>query len=132
MSRPAPFLILTDGHQTGDCTIIALTSLTGLPYSKVLSAACQVAPEPDTRGMYNTEIMATAKRLGFPLEMKRKWNMKTAEGILNLGSRKKRNGKSQSGHCVVLSHGLIFEGTDVWEPDDYFKRNPRYIPRSIM
>jgi hypothetical protein len=129
--RPLPLLFITSG-KGGDCGIVALSSFLGAPYDKVLKAARKVCVRPEVEGMFDSNIIATAKRLGFSLRRKQKVEESDA-GILCLGNRRKlRNGQEGFGHFVVLQNWLIFDSTEVWDFDDYFKRHPRYHIRAII
>ena len=115
MSAPLIRVVLTRGTQ-GDCTICALGTYLSLTYEDVLAAAARLAKKAHREGMWTSQIISTAKRLGVKLIRKRTWKMDEAHGILTLTSQ-----SDEYDHVVVLHDGLVFDSDGaVWEPYDYF------------
>ncbi len=130
---PGPFLKLTKQRSEGDCGIAALSALFSLPYEDVLDMASRMCRDsPHRVGLYGTDILRIAKHLGHPLHRKRNCHFASDEGILGLMSKQKQRGKKvNNDHWVVVSHGLIFDELDIWEPKEYFKVY-RFKPVSIL
>ena len=101
-------------HGQGDCCITALAMLTGLSYDDVLEAASSVLRKPHRRGMYVSQILATAAVLHLPLVKRRRFDPEHDTGILTVYCRA---GRTHSNHVVLLRWGLIFDTADceVWE-----------------
>jgi len=113
----APILkVVTQRHQM-DCGVACLAMICGVSYENALVAVAQDAPNVCAVGMWGNEMRAAAKRLGFKLKVKRRVDLETDTGILNLSSA-----KWKSEHVVVLREGLVIEtdGT-LWEPDVFLR-----------
>ncbi len=132
MLKPVPLLTLVDGRTNSDCGIVALASWLA-DYDTARKAAEKEGNDPLKTGMYCSEVIRAARRFGLKLCVKRNIKFETDEGILSLGnSKRERKGKKYYGHYVVISHGLLFDGRDVWLPKDYFKVHPYYVPMAVL
>lgn len=117
------FPILKLEMQRGeDCGLACIASITGYRYEDVLSEASRKEPIgsfPHENGLYLSDMIRIAKRLGCGLKKKKTCNFKEDEGILAVGAKNKRF----THHVVVVAKGLIFDLSDmtVWEPEEYRK-----------
>lgn len=135
MRRPiTPLLALMAMRNEGDCGIVALSIFTGRTYEDVFEAATKEAKAPHKEGLWCSQLIRTAARLGFGLRCKRNFDFAKDEGILCLNSFKIKKGTKDfsDGHFVVVRRGLIFDGMDVWEPKQYLKANRKFTPTLII
>jgi hypothetical protein len=118
-----PFVNLVIQRGKADCGIASLAMLLGLQYEDVFAVAItKKYPSPHHRGMYSRQIIATAKRLGTTLTLRRTWDLESSCGLLTVEKTDKQPDEFAQ-HLVLLKFGLIFD-TDgiVWECDDYFRQ----------
>ena len=115
----APILRVVTQRHSMDCGVACLAMLLGVSYENALVAIAQDAPNVCAVGIWTTELRRAAKRLGFTLKAKRRIDLETDTGILNLSSA-----KWQSDHVVILREGLIVEtdGT-LWEPEIFLRHH---------
>lgn len=108
--------------ENADCGITVLQLACGLTYESVLTEAVKIHPHPVTAGLYLTEVIDIARRLGYKITKRLTYDIQEDTGILSLlGTRKK-----QEGHVVYLWKGRIVEPVDhtLWlDPDDFLKFN---------
>lgn len=120
MSKPLPVLKL-ELQRGEDCGLACIASIIGVRYENVLAEASRVKPTgyPHTAGLYLSDMIRIADRLGLKLRKKRACNLEKDEGILTIAWKKNRF----THHVVVLVKGLIFDLADmtVWEPNEYAK-----------
>lgn len=97
-----------------DCCAAALAMLLGISYEEALVATSQIQPGVLERGLYLNELERAAKQFGVKLARRRKYDLESDTGILNVLDHKGFD------HVVVLRYGLFFN-TDltVWEPEVY-------------
>jgi hypothetical protein len=112
---------------------VALASWSGRSYEDVLAHASKTCQQPHRRGMYDTEVVRTARRMGVRLRKKRNCNFRTDEGILVLHAQDKAKKKRPfDSHYVFVSGGIIYDGTEIWEPRDYFNHYRRFKKGPIL
>ncbi len=119
--KSLPLLRFELQRTTGDCGIACISMITGIPYEDVLVSVAEdrrYGALPHRTGLWLTNMMAIAKKLGCPLRKKRVCNFVMDKGILAVEM-------PTLGHVVVLMSGLIFEPDDasVWLPIDYKRRH---------
>ncbi len=106
----------------GDCAIAALATILGIDYETVLVAAARVAKgDISVRGIYGTEIIKIAKKLGVTLKAK-KWpkvDQDEDTGIVAVHAR--MNGPDFGEHVVVFDRGNVIDLRDltIWEADAF-------------
>jgi ABC-type bacteriocin/lantibiotic exporter with double-glycine peptidase domain len=132
-TAPQPIVQIVVQRAEGDCAIAALAMFLGFSYEDVLAAAVtrektRTTPKVHRRGMFTSEIVKTAKRLGVALRSTSKFDPETANGLLGLVPLD----DTQPEHIVLLREGLIFD-TDgcCWEPDVFYAHY-RYVPTDII
>lgn len=127
-STSAPIIKVVTQRGGGDCGICCLAMFLGVTYEDALAAAVTQTKDRKLhrRGMWDSQIIRTAKVLGVALHKQRRWDMETADGILCLFTAKHED------HVVVLHNGMIFDtdGT-VWEPELYLKAST-YHPTHLL
>lgn len=116
-----PTVKITQRRTAGDCAIVALAQLIGLSYEDALEAMVAVADGAHRTGVYVTQLIEAAKRIGVNLARKRKFDPEEATGILLLKCSRNRFDKE---HVALLRWGLVFdhqkEGQgEVWEYEDF-------------
>ena len=125
-----PIVRIVKQQSTGDCVIAVLAMYFCMDYEDVLGAAVLVnkAKRIHRVGMYDYQILETAKALKHPLIKRRTFDLETSCGILSLLHKRPQ----KDSHVVLLKNGLIFD-TDatVWEPDIYFD-NAKFKPVAIF
>jgi ABC-type bacteriocin/lantibiotic exporter with double-glycine peptidase domain len=118
-------MIQVVGQKTeGDCTIAALATFLGCAYNTVLKTALSVAKNPQQKGMYLTECIRVAKKLGVKLKNCR-YSPSKNEGILAVTNHAKGwrcKGKAVE-HVVVVWKGWIIDpvGPSIWTKDEYMR-----------
>jgi ABC-type bacteriocin/lantibiotic exporter with double-glycine peptidase domain len=115
----APILKVIPQRHGADCGVACLAMICGVSYENALVAVAQEQPNVCVQGVYLRELRGAAHRLGYSLKSRRRFDLETDTGILNLSSK-----KWKLEHLVVLREGLIFEtdGT-VWEAELYLKQH---------
>lgn len=115
----APILRIVAQRHPNDCSIACLAMLCGVSYENALVAMASDEPNVCVRGAKARDIRRAAKRLGFALRSRRRFDLESDTGILNVSSPEQPND-----HLVVLKDGLIFD-TDltVWDADVYLSAN---------
>ncbi len=102
--------VLPVTHQHGNtCSLICLHMLSGVSFEAVVSEARKVSKHW-AKGLWGTEILRLARRLGVTLVPKRKWDWETAVGILGVDT--KETGGKWAAHTVILWYGIVY---DPWE-----------------
>jgi ABC-type bacteriocin/lantibiotic exporter with double-glycine peptidase domain len=119
----APILRVVLQRHSHDCGVACLAMLCGVSYENALVAIAQDQPNVCAVGLWTAEIKKAAKRLGFRLTVKRRIDLETDTGILNMSSA-----KWHTDHVVILREGLIVEtdGT-LWEPDVFLRHHEARI-----
>ena len=115
----APILKVIPQRHVADCGGACLAMLCGVSYENALVAVAQEQPNVCVTGVYLRELRTAAKRLGYALKAKRRFDLETDTGILNLSSR-----KWKLEHLVLLREGLVIEtdGT-LWDAELYLKQH---------
>lgn len=129
MSAPRFHIVLSrmNPNEGGDCTICALAMYLEASYEDVVAAAAQVTKDAHRKGMWVSQIIATAKQLKRRLRQKRTWDPEDAFGILVLGEC-----PIDEDHVVLLCEGKIYDmDGSVWDYDDYLKKK-RYKALSLL
>jgi len=116
-----PTVRITERRTNGDCGIVAIAQLIGMSYEDALEAMVAVAGGAHNKGVYVTQIIEAAARIGHTLKRKRKFDPEETTGILLLTCSKNRMDKE---HVALLRWGLVFdhqkEGQgEVWEYEDF-------------
>lgn len=90
-----------------DCAVAAMAMYLNMPYRRVSEAAMAITPKVHLRGLYETEMRATAKRLGVTLTAHRAPVPDISErtGILCVKTRRVQ-------HAAVLFEGVIVDPKD--------------------
>lgn len=115
--------------QTGshhDCGVAALALFAGVLYEDALVAF----DRPSTvlkRGVYWTEVVSAAKRLGIKSTVRRRFNVNEDTGILRMKDLNKDE------HMVYLWAGRVVDGSEeAWlYPSDYFDHGG-YDPTGLL
>ncbi len=121
---------MTRGH--ADCGVIALAMLLGQSYENVLtSMVCNRHKAPHTGGLYTRELVASAKRFGVQLTLRRSWDEEEDTGILTV-EHLHPEGQEFRQHVLLLRYGLLFDyDGKVWEPETYYLHHD-YKPVSLL
>src|SRR6266446_6306764 len=96
-----------------DCTVAALAMFLGLSYNTILKVARQFSHNPEKEGMFLTEMIRVARKLGYKLRYGR-YSPKKLNGILAVTNRaagwrlKGPKGKPAP-HVVVVWNGVIVD-----------------------
>ena len=106
-------------QRTGtDCSVCALAMLLDASYNTVWEAAISVLGRAPTRGLYNTECLKVATKLGIRMRVRKRghYDLKRATGLLPVTSA---GGK----HMVALFRGVVVDPKDgaLWEAETYLK-----------
>jgi hypothetical protein len=128
--KPTALLRIEPQRADGDCCLASLATLLGLPYETVLAEAVRYRTRkkhglrgkyPHHTGMFFTELITIAKRLGYPMRKKRRCDTVKDKGILSVLINKGSLGAEH--HAVVLMAGLIFDLDErmVWLPKPYLR-----------
>ena len=107
MKAPAAVNRLVTMREENDCAIVALSAYLGVTYEDVLRAVTMTDRKQGKHGLWTQTLVRIAARLGFRLR-KRTVDLEQGYGLLRLPD-----------HAVVLRSGLVFDGTSVWEADEY-------------
>lgn len=110
-----PIIRIVPQRHPADCGVAVLATYLGLSYEACLIAVGQKEPHVLEVGMWITEIVGAAKKLGVKLKRRRRYDLETDEGIVTISSP-----KWATDHVAVLKSGLLFD-TDgsVYELDVY-------------
>lgn len=107
----------------GDCSLMALSMLTGVAYVDIRRVAKRLYPKSPSTGLIDSHILRVAKAIGHPLtrhSLKGKLSddLEEATGLLHVVRRDK---KVWHGHAVVLFEGVVIDPHDrlVWSLDAY-------------
>ncbi len=102
-----------------DCGVACLAMICGVTYENALVAVAQNNPDVCVTGCYTEHLTKAAKILGFSLKSKRRFDVESDTGILNIECENNKNH-----HLVVLWEGRIID-TDagLYMPDVYFSVN---------
>lgn len=109
-----------------DCGLWALSCLLSVPYEEVFLAASKEDKDAGANGLWMTQIVRIAKRLGAKLKERRRFNRYTTTGILGmyLGG---------IGHVNVLKQGQVID-TDltVTDVDEYIRTRKAKITSVLV
>lgn len=102
-----------------DCGVACLAMVCGVTYENALVAVAQHNPDVCMLGCWQEHLVAAAQILGFTLKPKRRFDLETDTGILNVTIP-----TMKSDHLVVLWEGRIID-TDagLYMQDVYFSVN---------
>lgn len=101
----------------GDCGICCLGTLTGHTYEDVVVAATKVSPNWKG-GLWLKEMVLIAKDLGMTLRRRRKYDLETDVGILDLEYRDEKG--KRVNHVVVLNAGIVIDSDcTIWDAQAY-------------
>lgn len=127
-----PFVRLIASRTNEDCGVCALAMLLGQSYETVLlKMVTGKHPAPHRGGVYQREIIATAKRLHVRLVSRRAWDEEEAVGLLTVERLHPEAGDPVQ-HMLLLRFGLLFDyDGQVWEPSTYYEQHD-YKPVSIL
>lgn len=127
MAAPAVVEVVVQ-KTSSDCALASLAMLLGKPYRQISDAALVVCPRPHKSGLWTTEIIKVAKKLGATLKRE---DPKTFDeegtGLLIV---RKRNGTS---HVVLLFQGIVIDPSSglVYDKDTYLKSS-HYSVRGVL
>lgn len=101
--------------KSNDCSTWALATLTGRPYADCLQAAAKEDARAGESGLWWSQVIRMAKRLGVTLRCKRRAALHEDTGILCVTFA------DGTPHSVVLKQGPIILDADgtVWTAEDY-------------
>jgi len=112
----APIIRVIMQRYQMDCGVACLAMLCGVSYENALVAFAQQCPDICVTGCWTAHLKMAAKALGFTLKARRRFDLESDTGILNL------TGAAFKGdHLVVLWEGRIID-TDagLYMQDVYF------------
>lgn len=109
MPNPPESITVIPRRRPGDCGLWALSCLLSKPYEEVFLAASKVDRHIGERGLWMTQIMQIADRLGYPMRQRRSFNLHTSTGILGLYL-------GNYGHVCILKQGQVID-TDLTVTD---------------
>ncbi|KKN61527.1 hypothetical protein LCGC14_0521150 [marine sediment metagenome] len=120
--RPIPDSVYLVEQRAETCSIVCLCMLAGCSYDEALVAAKKVSKHV-LGGLWGTEILKTARRLGLRLTKCLRWDWASDTGILMLET-KSRQKRSWDGHTALLYSGLVYDPYErqLWRPDAYQAR----------
>ena len=100
-----------------DCSVAGLAMLLGVSYENALVAIAQDHPDVCVVGAWTKHLKAAARRLGYTLHERKRYDVETDTGLLNVTCPQWKHD-----HLVVLKEGLIIDtdGT-VFDSDVYFQ-----------
>jgi ABC-type bacteriocin/lantibiotic exporter with double-glycine peptidase domain len=98
-------------RHAGDCGVACLSMFLAVDYDEVLIVVGQVAPRALKNGMYLTEMIRVAEKLGTPL-VKRRYHPEM-EGILRVQGKGLGH---DGGHAVVQAQ--LADGLAIVDPED--------------
>ncbi len=118
--------------ESGDCGISCLAMLLGKSYQEII----QYAPvNAHKKGMSMQAIRDTAAKLGTPLRLRRKIDLKEDIGILGLLPDPTHNGKTRRDeHVALLIEGHIYDTYvgRLWLDVDTYLQVERYRLGSLL
>jgi len=116
---PDVMMHLTPRVKSNDCAIWSLKTLTGRPYADVMDAVKREDKKKGNEGLFWTQVIKAAKRLGIKLAEK-KTDLNEDTGILAVTFK-----EDDENHAVVLMQGPIILDSDgtVWQAEDYITAN---------
>jgi hypothetical protein len=130
--KTLPFveLLMTRGH--ADCGIIALAMFLNQSYENVLaSMVTKKHKAPHVGGLMTREVVASARRFGVKLTLRRSWDEEEDTGLLTV-ERIRPSKYDFTQHIVLLRFGLVFDyDGKVWEPSTYYKHHG-FKPVSLL
>lgn len=129
-----PIVRLQKSRGDADCAILALAMYLDHSYEDILGVATQVtrSRSPHNRGMFTREIRAVAKRLGFPLRVRRAFDLDSDEGIVGFSHvADEDDDQEEDFHVAFVKNGLVFESGMMWE-HELFCVHFSYKPVSLL
>lgn len=117
----------------GDCGVAALAMISRIPYQQVYQAASKVEPDVLEKGLHRTELVETARALGFRTKVLRKFDPEEHEGVISLV--RAENHRKNGGHYVVLWNGAVVDPSNglVWPYEEYLKSvSERFHPVALL
>ncbi len=116
MNETVPIIRYVPQRHDGDCGVACLAMITGVNYEHALIAIGEAEPMVCTKGVWTHHMRAAASRLGFITRVRRKFDIETDFGILNVKFK-----SVSHEHLVVLWEGRIID-TDfgLYMADVYF------------
>lgn len=132
MKRLLPVVRLGCQRADADCAIVALAMLTGSSYEDIIGLASAFLKEPHRRGMYLRDVKAIAATLGYRLTYTRKErvNLETDTGLLCVECSIVKRARPH--HMVLLRWGLVFDDSEVWEPEVYMEMYEAKVTSLLM
>ena len=115
----APIIKVIPQRHVADCGVACLAMICGVSYENALVAVAKERPNVCIEGIWLRELRAAAASLCFALTTRRRFDLETDTGILNLSSK-----KWKVEHLVILREGLVIEtdGT-LWDAELYLKQH---------
>lgn len=120
--RPIPDSVFLVEQRAETCSIVCLSMLAGLSYEETLASAKRVSKHA-LSGLWGTEILKTAKRLGVTLTKQARWDWTQDTGMLMLEMRSRQR-KGWDGHTALLYTGIVYDPYErqLWRPEAYQAR----------
>lgn len=124
-SSPASILV-GPRRREHDCGLWALSVFLSKPYEEVYLAASKEDKDAGANGLWMTQIVRIAKRLGTKLKERRRFNRHTTTGILGMYL-------ANVGHVNVLKQGQVID-TDltVTDVDEYVRTRKAKITSVLV
>ena len=102
-----------------DCGVCAISTLLDKRYEDVAAVARDVAGERWKKGLWATQLIEIAKRLGATLKKRGKFDLETDTGVLDARITDEGD-KKPCRHFVVLWGGKVYDWDGrVWATDAY-------------
>lgn len=121
------FIKVCSKRHDNDCAVCCLVMLLGVSYEAALVAIATVDPLMANKGLFNKQLKAVAKKLGFRLKTVRKgrYDLNEAVGILGVTLTDKVE------HAVILLRGTIIDPEEdgiVWDSAEaYFEAKTKKV-----
>jgi hypothetical protein len=109
-----------------DCGLWSLSCFLSRPYEEVFLEAAKVDKDAGANGLWMTQIVKIAKRLGVKLKLRRRFNHYTTTGILGMYL-------DNVGHVCILKQGQVIDvDQTVTDVDVYIKTRKAKITSILV
>lgn len=116
----------------GDCGVVTLAMLAGVPYEDALAAVVVEQPAALQTGLTWAEMKRAATTLGLSTRLRRKYDIDRDTGILHVAHARKRDAHRDE-HFVFLWAGRVIDGNgEMWAIPDNFLRHHHYKPMMLL
>ncbi len=109
---PGTVMQIQPQQMGSDCTVAALATLIGIPYTVALTAVSQVNPRVMFDGAFFSQVKKAAGLLGVTLRKKRTIDWEEDTGLLRALC-----GDANAYHAVVLHRGSVIDDARLWPAD---------------